>query len=504
MSLPLVVRPLSRALPAADVVAVFTDGTSFPLPPALTREVRAHLARAAFKAEPNATHAVPLPGRPPRTLLVIGKVKAPTIDVFRRGVASAVQRAKAEGLRTVAVIAPENLESRGALGRAFAEGALLANYRFTAYRAAEAARERRLRLRAVILLVPPAAVREVSAGVRLGILEGEGTMLARDLVNEPSSRLKPASLVEKARGIARQSKGAITVTVWNRAACEKRGMGAFLAVAQGSAAEPYFIHLVCRPRGKRQRAAGSGQLPRVVLVGKGITFDSGGLSLKPAEGMETMKIDMAGAAAVLGAFSALPRLQLPVEVHGMIAACENMPSGTAVKPGDIVRTVSGKTIEVLNTDAEGRLTLADVFGEAVKLKPDAIVDLATLTGACVVSLGEEVAGLFSNSDPLADAVLTAAEAAGEPVWRLPLVRDYRSQLKSEVADIKNIVGKRWGGAITAALFLQEFVGNTPWVHLDIAGPSYAEKQTNPVNPVGGTGFGVRTLLHYLESVERTA
>ncbi len=511
-SLPLALRPLrplTKLRLGADVTAVFFGGKLRGLPPAVLREAGAHLRRAGFKGEANETHAVPLSGRPPRTLFVVGVGKELTTEIFRRGVAAAVQHAKAEGARTVTVIlhSPFSiLLSPVAVGRAFAEGALLANYRFTAYKAERAKREHALRLTRVELLVPRGLVPDAERGVRRGTLEAEATMLARDLVNEPSSRMTPAALVEQAKRIAAASRGAIALTILNRKQCEARGMGAFLAVAKGSAEEPAFIHLVYRPAGTGRRAVARHQASspkpqaRVVLVGKGITFDSGGLSIKPAEGMETMKIDMAGAAAVLGAFSVLARLQAHAEVHGMIAACENMPSGSALKPGDIVRTVLGKTIEVLNTDAEGRLTLADTLGEAVKVQPAAIIDLATLTGACMVALGEEIAGLWSNDDRLSASLTAAAEAAGEPLWPLPLFREYGARMKSEVADLKNISGRKYGGAITAALFLKEFVGETPWAHVDIAGPSYAEKQTNPLNPVGGTGFGVRTLLHYLEGL----
>ncbi|TSC72702.1 MAG: leucyl aminopeptidase [Parcubacteria group bacterium Gr01-1014_38] len=502
MSVPLSVRPVRRGLPAAEVITVFSDGKTFSLPEAAARPVRSrasngarvareHLQRAAFKGEAHETHALPLPGRTARTLFIVGTGKALTLDVIRRGVAAAVQHAKAEGLRTVSIIAPFAAVFGSELGRAFAEGALLANYRFTAYSAETAKREKRLALQRVELLVPPQERKAVEEGVQRGTIDASATMLARDLVNEPASRMTPQSLVEEAQKIAKASRGAIELTILDRAQCAERGMGAFLAVAQGSTAEPAFLHVVYRPAPK---------LPIVALVGKGITFDSGGLSLKPADGMETMKIDMAGAASVLGVFSALPKLKFPIEVHGFIAACENMPSGSAVKPGDIVRTASGKTVEILNTDAEGRLTLADAIAEARKVRPQVILDLATLTGACVVALGEEVTGLFSNDEATAGKVLRAAESAGEYVWRLPLIPEYRSNLKSSVADMKNITGKRWGGAITAALFLKEFIGNTPWAHLDIAGPSYAEKQTHPAIPVGGTGVGVRTVLRYLESL----
>lgn len=504
MLLPLRVRPLVRDLPAAaEVMAAFTDGRRlFAVPESVSLEVQDHLTRVGFKGEAGETHAVPLAGRPVRVLFAVGTGKKLTSDTIRRGVAAAVQYAKQEGRRLVAVLIPEQAEVAPVeAGRAFAEGALLGNYRFTAYKPELAKRERERSLARVELVVPRGSLRRSTEGVRRATVDVAGTILARDLVNEPSSRLTPEVLVVHARKIVAASRGAVDLTVWNRKECEARGMGAFLAVARGSAEEPAFLHLTTRP-GEREipkAQAKTTAVPRVVLIGKGITFDSGGLSLKSADGMETMKIDMAGAAAVLGVFAVLPKLRLPVEVHGLIAACENMPSGTATKPGDIVRTVSGKTVEILNTDAEGRLTLADALGVARTLKPTAIIDLATLTGACVVSLGEEVAGIFSNDDQLARAVLAAADAAGEPVWRLPLVADYRSQVKSEIADLKNVSTKRWGGAITAALFLREFVGEIPWAHLDIAGPSYAEKQHNPVIPAGGTGFGVRTLLRYLES-----
>jgi leucyl aminopeptidase len=239
-------------------------------------------------------------------------------------------------------------------------------------------------------------------------------------------------------------------------------------------------------------------MKKVALVGKAVTFDSGGLSLKPANGMMTMKCDMAGAAAVIGLFTALEALQPNVEVHGIYGACENMPSGKALRPGDIVRAMNGKTIEILNTDAEGRVTLADTLTYATKQNPDAIVDLATLTGACLVALGEQIAGLMTNNEKLAKEIQSSAKKAGERIWELPLPDDYKADLKSEIADYKNI-GGNWGGAIDGGLFLQEFVGSIPWVHLDIAGPAYAEKPFTPYERHGGTGFGVRLLLEWLKS-----
>ena len=270
-------------------------------------------------------------------------------------------------------------------------------------------------------------------------------------------------------------------------------MGAFLGVAAGSEQPPKFIHLSWTPSGRRRK--------RVAIIGKGITFDSGGLDLKTPEGMLRMKDDMSGAAAVLGIMRALPSLKPAVEVHGLIAATENMPSGTAIRPGDILKAMNGTTIEIGNTDAEGRLTLADAICYAIqKVNADEIVDMATLTGACVVALGPLCSGLFANNDGLAERLLAAADTAGERVWRLPLIDEYREHLKSDVADMNN-VGPRGGGAITAGLFLKEFAGDRPWAHFDIAGPAFIEKDT-PLAPKGGTGCAVRTILTYLTDTGR--
>jgi leucyl aminopeptidase len=267
------------------------------------------------------------------------------------------------------------------------------------------------------------------------------------------------------------------------------GMGAFVGVAQGSEEPPKFIHLTYTPKGRPRR--------RVVLIGKGITFDSGGLDLKTADGMLRMKDDMSGAAGVLGIFQALPQLRPPVEVHGLIAATENMPSGTAQRPGDIVRAMNGLTIEIGNTDAEGRLTLADALAYAVReIKPDEMVDMATLTGAVVIALGQGLSGVMASDDALATRLLAAAETAGERMWRLPLHEEYKDGLKSEVADLNNISSQRGAGAIVAGLFMREFTEGVPWAHLDIAGTAFTEREL-PLGPKGATGVGVRTLLGYL-------
>jgi leucyl aminopeptidase len=283
--------------------------------------------------------------------------------------------------------------------------------------------------------------------------------------------------------------GGLGLRVMERAECAKMGMGAFVGVAQGSEEPPKFIHLTYTPKGRPRR--------RVVLIGKGITFDSGGLDLKTADGMLRMKDDMSGAAGVLGIFQALPQLRPPVEVHGLIAATENMPSGTAQRPGDIVRAMNGLTIEIGNTDAEGRLTLADALAYAVReIKPDEMVDMATLTGAVVIALGQGLSGVMASDDALATRLLAAAETAGERMWRLPLHEEYKDGLKSEVADLNNISSQRGAGAIVAGLFMREFTEGVPWAHLDIAGTAFTEREL-PLGPKGATGVGVRTLLGYL-------
>jgi leucyl aminopeptidase len=297
----------------------------------------------------------------------------------------------------------------------------------------------------------------------------------------------PAYLAKRAAEIARA--GGLRLKILERADCARLGMGAYLGVAQGSEQPPKFIHLTYTPKRRPRR--------RVAVIGKGITFDSGGLDLKPADGMVRMKDDMSGAAAVLGLFQALPKLKPPVEVHGLIAATENMPSGMAQRPGDIVKAMNGLTIEIGNTDAEGRLTLADALAYAAKVvKPDEMVDLATLTGAIVIALGLGVSGLFASDEALAGRLLIAAEAAGERLWRLPLHEEYKEGIKSDIADLNNISSQRGGGAIVAGLFMRDFTGGLPWAHLDIAGTAFTEREL-PLGPKGGTGVAVRTLLHYL-------
>ena len=315
-----------------------------------------------------------------------------------------------------------------------------------------------------------------------------GVELARELVAAPPNVVTPAALAETAAGIA--SDHGLELKVLERSDCEAKGMGAFLAVSQGSDLPPKFIHLIYRPAGEVKR--------RIALVGKGLTFDSGGYNLKVgAAQIDMMKFDMGGSAAVLGAMRSIAELKpSDVEVHMVVASCENMVNGSAVHPGDIVTAANGMTIEINNTDAEGRLTLADALLYACEQEPDAVVDLATLTGACVIALGDEMAGLWSNNDDLAEALDAAAQTGGEGLWRMPLRQSYKDGLKSLLADMKN-TGPRPGGSITAALFLKEFVAkDTAWAHIDIAGPVWSDKGKG-VNPAGATGYGVRTLVNWV-------
>jgi leucyl aminopeptidase len=370
----------------------------------------------------------------------------------------------------------------GQRAHAVVEGAILGTYTFDRYKREKADKA----VEELRVLAPQGRVaREVEAGARRGEIFAGATWFARDLVNAPANDVHPAHLAEVAAQVAKEA--GLTLKVYDRAECAEMGMGAFLGVAAGSEQPPKFIHLTYTPARPKKRVA---------VIGKGVTFDAGGLDLKTADGMLRMKDDMSGAAAVLGLMRALPQLAPSVEVHGLIAATENMPSGSAIRPGDVLRAMNGTTIEIGNTDAEGRLTLADALCYAREhVKPDEMIDMATLTGACVVALGPLCSGLLANDHALAGRLLHAAAAAGESVWRLPLIDEYREGLKSEVADINN-VGPRGGGAITAALFLKEFAGDTPWAHFDIAGPAFTERDT-PLAPKGATGVAVRTILTYL-------
>lgn len=424
---------------------------------------------------------------PAAHLLLIGVGNAAEIsgDLWRKIGARARKEAATLGAEDVAVFFAPRESPEDAAG-ALVEGALLAGYQFDKYRSnAKAHAEIKtftlfgsgLRLSAPLKRAIDSA--EIAAA---------GVFLARDLVNEPPSVATARFLGEQAQQHCR-GRG-LSTEVWDKRKIASMKMAGLLAVNRGSHEEPRFIKIHYKPTGRPKK--------KVVLVGKGITFDSGGLSLKPSKSMETMKLDMAGGAAVIAAMSCLPKLGLDVEVTGYVPTTDNLPGHNAQKPGDIIRYRNGKSIEVLNTDAEGRLILADALALGAEQKPDYMINLATLTGACMVALGTQVGGLFSNDQSLADSLLRSAGEAGEKLWQMPLVKEYKEMIKSSVADMKNIGGSH-GGAITAALILQEFVGQVRWAHLDIAGPAFAEND-NAFGPKGGTGFGVRTLLNFLSAL----
>ncbi len=430
----------------------------------------------------------PRSGKPARRVILIGLGKRTEMDLerLRRAAAMAAKKAKSLSQSAFSVYLPQVLGDAEKEARAVTEGILLAAYKFDKYKEKK---KDETDLKEAFIVHPKASQTQAKSGLKFGHTLSEAACFARDLVNEPPSDMTPSKFAELAQEIAEKGKAAgVTITVYDKDQIEGMKMGALLGVNRGSAELPVFIHMHYKPEGAKKSVA---------LVGKGITFDSGGLSLKPAQNMETMKMDMAGAASILGVFKAIPSVKPSVEIHGIMALTENMPGGRAQKPGDILRTMSGKSIEVLNTDAEGRLILADALTYAVKQKPDVIIDLATLTGACVVALGGLVAGAMGNSEDLFKAIEAASRESGEKFWPLPLVEDYKDGLKSPVADIKNISSIRGeGGSIIGGLFLQEFVEGKPWIHLDIAGPAWTDREL-PYSMQGGTGFPTRTLVHYL-------
>jgi len=420
---------------------------------------------------------------PVRKLILVGLGKSDSLslDGIRRAAATSARLGKKEKCRSLGICLPLWKNEPAQTAQAIAEGAELALSQDTRFKSDP--EENKFAIEAIDLI----GVDEQSAAVARARQICAGVILARELVAAPANIVTPITLAETAQTIA-QDYG-LELTILDRDACENLGMGAFLGVAQASDLPPKFIHLTYKPPGTPRR--------KLAIIGKGLTFDSGGLNIKGAgSGIEMMKTDMGGAAATLGAAKAIAQLQPPeVEVHFISAVTENMISGHAIHPGDILTASNGKTIEINNTDAEGRLTLADALVYAEKLGVDAIVDLATLTGACVIALGDDIAGLWTTHDAIAQELLQAGELAGEKLWRMPMEEKYFEGLKSIVADMKN-TGPRPGGAITAALFLKQFIKDTPWVHLDIAGPVWIEKE-NGYHSAGATGYGVRTLVNWV-------
>lgn len=373
------------------------------------------------------------------------------------------------------------------------EGFWEARYRFSRYHTGDPDP-----LEALTIVVESEELANAERGLERGLVIAEATRLARDLSNEPAGALTPIQLAEVAVEVA--ERGGLEATILDEDAIVAARLGGLLGVAAGSVQPPRLIKLTYEPADAAAQRRADGSIPTVALVGKGITFDSGGLSLKTADGMMTMKTDMSGAAVVIATLGACRALGIGVRVVGFAPTTENMPGGRAIKPGDVLEIRNGKTIEVLNTDAEGRLVLADGLSLAAEEEPDAIVDLATLTGACVVALGRRIAGLMGNDDRLISALHAASERAGEATWPLPLPDAYRSDIDSEVADMKNTGKAGAGGALTAGLLLQEFVADRPWAHIDIAGPSRSEEDSGESRK-GSTGFGVRTMLEFLGAYE---
>lgn len=413
-------------------------------------------------------------------LVGLGKPDALKVDTLRRAAAAIARTAKQQKVKTLGISLPVLNNDPAQTAQAIAEGIILTLHQDNRFKSDP--EDKGAKLENVELL----GLGGQDAAIAKAQFISSGAILARELVAAPANVVTPITLAETAAAIA--SEHGLSLEILEREDCEKLGMGAFLGVAQASELPPKFIHLTYKPEGTPTR--------KLAIVGKGLTFDSGGLNIKVAgSGIEMMKTDMGGAAATLGAAKAIAQLKPDVEVHFISAATENMISGQAMHPGDILTASNGKTIEVNNTDAEGRLTLADALVFAEKLGVDAIVDLATLTGACIIALGNDIGGLWATDDAVASQLKTASEAAGEKFWQMPMEDKYFDGLKSPIADMKN-TGPRPGGSITAALFLKQFVKETPWAHLDIAGPVWTDKEDG-YNNAGATGFPVRTLVNWV-------
>lgn len=427
---------------------------------------------------------------PTRVVLVgLGTKNDATLEHLRRAAGAATVTANKKRASTVTVVLDDvasnwNMEQAA---QAFGEGAMLANYTFEKYKQKSEERVKKT----IFLASTEAAEKSARKGLSTAKMMSSAAMYARDLVNEPAIHMKPSTLAAQARKLGKQT--GVTTKVYNEKWIRDKKMGAILAVSAGSEEQPYLVHMKYTPRGKAKKS--------IAICGKGITFDSGGISLKPTGYIENMKMDMAGAASVLALFSQITKLKPDVEVHGVFVAAENMPSGRATRPGDVITSYSGKTVEITNTDAEGRLILCDALAWAEKtLKPDMIVDIATLTGAAIIALGQEVAAVFGDDDKLVKAYMDATEETGEAHWRMPLIEEYKQLLKSDIADCNNSPRTIWAGSTIGALYLQQFIEDTPWLHLDIAGPAWAEKQMLPYAPVGATGFCVRSVMQMVKSL----
>ncbi len=416
----------------------------------------------------------------------LGKKEKVSISKMRTAIAKATKSLSGK-IQAVLVALPNDIAiSKSTQTSLIVETIMLTNYSFSKYKKQK---EGKKELQTILFGdIKKNETKSIETAIVKGEYYAQATIIARDLVNEPAEVATPGFLADLASSIGK-SDPQITCKIIDKEEAKKMGMGGFLGIARASLLPPKFIVLTYTPKNNKSKR-------KLALIGKGITFDSGGINVKPGDHMQTMKMDMAGAAAVLGVFSVIAKKKPEFSVMGVIAATPNLISANSIVPGDVVTALNGKTIEILNTDAEGRVTMADSLSYAVKQGATEIIDLATLTGACMVALGMDIAGLFSNNKDVAKKLIEASEISGDKIWELPLPREYRSLNKSSVADIANIPSSRYGGAITAALFLQAFVNKTPWAHIDIAGPAFAEKPYE-FGDKGGTGFGVRLLLDYI-------
>jgi leucyl aminopeptidase len=430
-----------------------------------------------------------------RIMLVgLGEKKKATLNTIRKAAANAANKAVAMKIQNIALALHRAFGGRfdlGMMAQLCAEGAYFGSYRYDEF-VTESENGRLDSLRVELIDSDSAKIKKLNKGLSSGVIIGKAQSYARTLANRPGNVVNPTELAEAAKKIARATAG-ISCTVFDEKQLAAKGMGGILAVGSGSQSKPRFIVLKYTPAGKLANTR-----PTVGLVGKAITFDSGGISIKPSAKMEQMKLDKTGGIAVLATMKAVAQLKLPVNVYGIIPAAENLPSGTSYRPGDIITTFSGKTVEVQNTDAEGRMILCDGLAYAVRQKCDIIIDIATLTGACMVALGKYMAGLMGNDEKLMKQLQKAAEASGEKLWPMPSGDEYAEEMKSKIADLKNI-GSKWGGACTAAAFLRQFAGDKKWAHLDIAGMDMFEKPSE-FSVEGSSGFGVRLLTSYLMDV----
>jgi leucyl aminopeptidase len=445
------------------------------------------MKRGDFEPKPGGVHLLYPEGRIAAERLILaglGKREDFNLNRLRQAAGKAAQHLRAAGAADIAFSCDGIGLDPEETAQALIEGSLLGLYRFLKYKTSE---ENNIKkdIRAIAIIAEHAPeVKALQAGVKTGEIIAGSTAMVRDMVSSPPADMTPAIIAAKARQLARDF--GLKLQVLERSQMEKLGMGALLGVASGSAQPPKFIIVEYRRGGKK---------PVIALVGKTITFDSGGISIKPSENMDKMKDDMSGGAAVLGALRTAAALKLPLNIVGLLPATENMPSGSAYKPGDVLRTLSGQTIEIINTDAEGRLILSDALAYACRYKPAVIVDIATLTGACRIALGQEATGMLGTDEKLKRKIHEAGEKTGERVWEMPLWEGYYDLIKSDIADMKN-AGGRDGGLITAAALLSKFVQNYPWVHLDIAATAWTEKD-RPYTPKGATGIGMRLLTQFL-------